>query len=789
MRTRVANPRWVGTGEKVYNNKGKPVRQYEPFFSATPQFGIEKWGVSSTLFYDPAERVVATLHPNNTFEKVVFDPWEQTTYDVNDTVTFDPKTDPDVGEFFSKLPDSEYLPTWYNLRKDGTKGPDEKDAADKAAKHANTPTVAHFDTLGRTFLTIADNGKDTSGNDQKYSTRTVLDIEGNQREVIDALGRIVMRYDYDMLGTRIHQASMEAGKRWMLNDVTGKPIRAWNSRKYAFRTEYDALRRPLRSFVQGGDPAEPNAMFFSQPIVYERTIYGDSSDTGLSELQQKRVNLRTRVFKHFDGAWVVTSYGIDPATNLSRAYDFKGNLLRSSRQFLKDYKTPPDWSQSPALETEILSSATAYDALNRAFAVTPDKSIYRPMFNEANLLEKVDVNLRGAAATTPFVIDIVYNAKGQRTLIEYNNGAKTEYQYDEKTFRLVNLKTTRAPGQNGTAVRIFKDPAIAQDLHYTYDPAGNITRIEDAALKTVFNGQKVDPVCDYTYDPLYRLTDTTGREHIGQSAFAFTPPDGNFRDFPFVGASAQNDLQQLRNFTERYQYDPVGNFKTMAHVAGNRAGNWTRTYSYNEASLLEPAKKSNRLSQTTLQSGLGSTPEPCKHDAHGNITYMSHLPVMLWDFKDQLFATSRQVVNAGAPETTYYVYDAAGQRARKVTERQNGKRKNERFYIGGFEVYREYASGRSVAMECETLHVMDDKQRIALIETQTVDNGTVVPSPAPVQRYQLANHLGSANLELGASGGLISYEEHSPYGNTTLQAGRSAAEVSLKRYRYTGGAR
>ena len=99
------NPRWVGTGAKVYNNKGKPVRQFEPFFSSTPGFGIEKQGVSSTLFYDPVERVVATLHPNNTFEKVVFDPWQQTTWDVNDTVTFDPKTDLDVGEFFSRLPD------------------------------------------------------------------------------------------------------------------------------------------------------------------------------------------------------------------------------------------------------------------------------------------------------------------------------------------------------------------------------------------------------------------------------------------------------------------------------------------------------------------------------------------------------------------------------------------------------------------------------------------------------------------------------------------------------------
>ncbi len=40
----VANPRWVGTGEKQYNNKGKPIRQYEPFFSGAPQFARRKMG-------------------------------------------------------------------------------------------------------------------------------------------------------------------------------------------------------------------------------------------------------------------------------------------------------------------------------------------------------------------------------------------------------------------------------------------------------------------------------------------------------------------------------------------------------------------------------------------------------------------------------------------------------------------------------------------------------------------------------------------------------------------------
>ena len=66
--------RWVGSGWTIYNNKGKPVRKFEPYFSDTHRFESEvEIGVSPVLFYDPVERVVATLHPNHTFEKVVFE--------------------------------------------------------------------------------------------------------------------------------------------------------------------------------------------------------------------------------------------------------------------------------------------------------------------------------------------------------------------------------------------------------------------------------------------------------------------------------------------------------------------------------------------------------------------------------------------------------------------------------------------------------------------------------------------------------------------------------------------
>ena len=152
-------------------------------------------------------------------------------------------------------------------------------------------------------------------------------------------------------------------------------------------------------------------------------------------------------------------------------------------------------------------------------------------------------------------------------------------------------------------------------------------------------------------------------------------------------------------------------------------------------------------------------------------------------------ATARQVVNSGTPETTYYVYDAGGQRVRKVTERQAAAgatptRMKERIYLGGFEIYREYdTDGSTVSLERETLHVMDGQQRIALVETRTQgDDG----SPAQLIRYQLGNHLGSASLELDEDGQIISYEEYYPYGSTSYQATDSTIKAAAKRYRYTG---
>lgn len=662
-------------------------------------------------------------------------------------------------EYFKTQPGT--WQTWYAQRIGMQMGAAEQDAARKAAAHVDTPTIAHLDTLGRTFLTLADNGPDPAQPDQhlRYATRVDLDIEGNQRAVIDTKDRIVMRYDYDMLGSRIHQSSMEAGERWLLNDVMGKPIRIWDSRRFVRRMTYDELRRPTGLYVteQGVER------------LAERTVYGEGQGDARNHL--------TRVYQVHDGAGIVTS----------EQYDFKGNLLAERRDLLSGYKQAVDWLQNPAANDGGFTSRSTFDALNRPLTVTtPDGSVYRPTFNEANLLDKVDVSLRGAATATPFVTNIDYDAKGRRERIAYGNGALTTYEYDPLTFRLIHLKTARPAGVNGAASQIFVDPATVQDLRYTYDPAGNITRIEDAALKTVFHdGQQVDPTGSYTYDALYRLIEAQGREHIGQTSFGFGPSDSSYRDYPFAGNQAHpNDLQALRNYTERYEYDATGNFAVLRHLANS--GSWTRSYDYEEASLIEPGTPSNRLTRTRVGNGLNQS-ETYRYtddqgaDAHGCMTAID-TRTMGWDFKDQL----RQV-DLGGGGTAYYVYDAVGQRVRKVIESQNGTRRKERLYLGGFEIYREFnGNGSAISSERESLHVMDNKQRIALVETQTIENGNPVAAPAPLQRYQLGNHLGSATVELADDGALISYEEYHPYGTTAFQAGRTAAEISLKCYRYTG---
>ena len=82
--------RWIGTGRTVFDNKENVVKQYEPFFSSTPDYEDEddlvECGVTPIFFYDPLSRLVETELPNGTRRRVEFDAWEQAEWDENDAI-------------------------------------------------------------------------------------------------------------------------------------------------------------------------------------------------------------------------------------------------------------------------------------------------------------------------------------------------------------------------------------------------------------------------------------------------------------------------------------------------------------------------------------------------------------------------------------------------------------------------------------------------------------------------------------------------------------------------------
>ncbi len=741
--------RWTGTGRTIRNNKGTAVRQYEPYFSATWHFEDHKelveTGVTPIMYYDAAGRLIKTEMPDKTFSRVEFDSWKQKIYDANDTIK-----------------DSE----WYASRILVPAGDFQKIAAEKAAAHYNTPSQLHLDTLGRPVLQLDHNGWDGSDNPILYKTEVELDVEGNLRTVTDARDNEVMQYKYDMLGNIVYQHSMDSGQRWSFPNIMGNPLRTWDERDHEFQYFYDIAQRPTESKVTGGDRLKPDGTADPLNHIFDKVIYGEG--ISLNGKTDKELNLRGQVYRQFDTGGLLETPG----------YDFKGQPLSTIRKLFSKYREVVNWSAAnltnvdknliPDLEEDFIFQ-TETDALGRITKQTaPDGSIITPAYNEAGLLNSETVMHPGAANPVEYIRDIDYNEKGQREKIIYGNDVTTIFHYDRETFRLNRLESKR--GNNNSL----------QDWHYTFDPVGNITHIEDKIAPVEFyKNSAVSSLCTYTYDALYRLVEATGREN--NAALQFGACD-NWNDKPYMHGLNPGDPMALRNYTQSYQYDAVGNIMEMKHLA--TGGNWTRGYEYETTN--------NRLKRTFI----GDNGNPANytnyshHAKHGFMEALPHLEKISWNFMEEVAMTTRQhCTGDNIPVITWYQYDGSGQRIRKITENQTAaggtpNKKEERIYVAGYELYKKH-SGSHAGLERTSLSLMDEGHRFVMIETRNgVDDGT----EKQLTRYQLHNHLGSAALELDGSAvaRVISYEEYHPYGTTAFQAVNKDIKSAAKRYRYTG---
>jgi RHS repeat-associated protein len=743
----------VVSGWQIYDNKGRVVEKYEPFFAQGWDFvapADSQLGQKVVMYYDPRGQVIRTVNPDSSEQLVVFG-------------VPDDLTDP-----------SQYAPTaWeaYTYDANDNAGRTHGDAASAYRDHWNTPASIAIDALGRTIMAVARNGADPDTD--WYTTRSTYDIQGNLLTIVDALGRVAFRYLFDLAKRRWRMDSIDAGRRDTIADVLGNPVEARDSKGALTLQIYDLVRRPSRLWARD---SSSGAVTTRQMLVY-----GDSGSPAQAAADRDAArarNLLGQLASHYDEA------GLAAITSM----DFKGNVLEKSRRVIADapilavfdqaashnWEITPfqvDWQparqpiadvEAALLESNSYQTSATYDALNRVKQmqfpqdVEGKRRTFFPSYNPAGGLEKIFLD------DALYVERITYDAKGQRSLISYGNGIMTRYAYDPQTFRLVRLRSERYMQQGGTTYT----PAgsVLQDFGYHYDVVGNITSIQDRTPESgILNNPDAANAGDselaqllargdalirrFAYDPIYRLLSATGRE-------CDLPPDG----FPGLDLPRCTDITKTRAYTENYIYDKLGNIEKLEHR--NYPGGYVRRFT------MESASNRLRLMQ------IGQAYFGYEFDVNGNTVSETTSRHFEWNYLDQMRTFRTQTVGAEASVYAHYLYDAFGKRVKKLVRKQGGNAEVTHYIDAIFE-HRHW--GGAQAGENNHAHVIYDR-RIALIRIGPAQYGDI----SPADQFHLADHLGSNNTVVNSLGAVVNREEFTPYGETSF------GSFPKKRYRFLG---
>lgn len=595
-----------------------------------------------------------------------------------------------------------------------------------SALHRHTPQLRRLDPRGLVCGMVAYCRLDSAGEPEARVDRTVF----------DTAGRAVRRWDprlwaaqapanigvvYSLSRKVLISDSVDAGWRLELPGEGGQAVESWDGRGTIRRMDYDELLRPV-------------AVFENQRCV-ERLTYGGANSAGHNQCGQ--------LIRHDDPA----------GTSLNAGFSLTGNVNEQIRHFLR-YLDLPDWP-GPVAERDALlepgagaSTRWVYDPLGEIIDQTDALgNLQTSAYSVAGLFKERRSQLDGQPSQI-LVGDIRYDAQRRVESETAGNGVVTTARYGAEDGRLSELKAVRSSGE------------LLQNLIYDYDPVGNVTRIEDRAQPIrYFANQRIEPVSTYQYDTLYQLIEATGRE------LASVNHGPGFADF-----QSPPDPAQLANYTQTYRYDAGGNLRQLTHVG-----------SQSHSRTLVTARHSNRSLPVINNPPPSEEDIATAFDDNGNLLALQAGQALSWDIRNQLQEVRPVVRESGLDDSERYIYDASGQRLRKVrtTQARAVTHVSEVRYLPGLEIRTDTATG-------ETLRV---------ITTQAGRNGVRVlhwqsGKPPEVTNdqvcYSLTDHLGSSTVELDAQAQIISQESYYPFGGTSWWARRNAVEASYKTVRYSG---
>lgn len=597
--------------------------------------------------------------------------------------------------------------------------------------HFRTPRVLLFDPRGLTTCAVDYWRADASLPAESRVNRTTYDTAGRATRQWDPRLWLLQKTDpqtppnlttvYTLSGQVSRSDSVDGGTQVMLSGLAAQVLMSWDSRGTVHEIDYDQMLRPLAVFE--ASVAQPRQ-------CVERFVYGAAGQG-----EQAR-NQFGQLIRHDDQAGSV----------LFNSFSITGQNFESTRHFALDPNNP-DWPEPIDERWQWLepgdgaTTGWRFGAQGQMLEQV-DARGHRQRFEQTvdGRLRACRLQLKNQPVEQSLVSEIHYNANGQVEQETAGNGVRTTLSYRPQDGRLMRRHAHKADG------------ALLQDLTYAYDRMGNVLSIRDQAQPIrYFANQRIEAFSEFFYDSLYQLIDATGRE----AGAAYQGP----------GSLGRVDPAALSNYRQTYHYDAGGNLLKLSHVGVQGPGRELQVARYSNRGL----PFLNGVPPTEAQIAAA-------YDARGNLLMLDQGRFVQWNLRNQLQSISPVQRVGGVNDRELYVYDASGQRVRKIRSLQTSARTviNEVRYLPGLELRVDSAG--------EVLQVISAQTGLNSVNVLHWEGPP--PSGSNDQyRYILADHLGSANLELAEDGRIISQEIYYPFGET---AWRRESEVGYRTIRYSG---
>ncbi len=494
--------------------------------------------------------------------------------------------------------------------------------------------ITNTDALGRVSSLAYDSQGNVASFIDPVGTVTTMayDAAGNLTAMTDALGNITT-FTYDDLGRMLTRTDPKGQVTSSAYDVLGNRVAVTDANGNTTRYEYDHRRQVTRiidalnqvtaiTYLTGSKlPASlSDAKGQTTNFTYDSLgrLIRETDPLGKSVTYQ--YDARGNLIARIDSAGNTIAYTYDAlgrllaksfpdGTSASFSYDAKGRLLTAANQHIA-YSMTYDTLGRLLSITDANGNTISYeyDKLgNRTRMIMPDGDKVDYRYDESNRIMAIDSFL-GA-------FSFGYDALGRRTELSAPNGVTTEYGYD--TAGLLTEIITKGGNRDD----------LLSSLLYSHDAVGN--RLSKSVEESRgYGGGHSHPYMaerfDFTYDAAYQLIDTLAVREGKQWA------------------------SELRNLSESFSYDPVGN-----RITGPR---WDDIYTHNEANQLLASRKFEFLYDAN---GNQSAKIETSSDDQDTWTYE-------YDFENRLIKATR--TREDEIKTVSFKYDPFGRRIEKRVE-------------------------------------------------------------------------------------------------------------------------